>query len=238
MLLGWSMKEVNLSLTDLFVDGIPNMYALLQDMVPPAVNDLPRIGWALLETIQIAVIGAVVGFLLSFPLAILATRNFTPHILCFHVTRLLIQLFRVVPAIIWAVIFVASVGLGAFAGALTLVVSTIGFCGRFFAEAMDDVDTGPQEALAALGSTRIGIIFSAVFPAAMPSFLNTMSFAFERSVRSSAILGLVGAGGIGFILTESMEMFMWPRAATIMMSMLVLVLVVEKGSAYLRKQAM
>jgi phosphonate transport system permease protein len=127
------------------------------------------------------------------------------------------------------------VGLGPFAGMLTLVVDAIGFCGRFFAEAMEEADKGPQEALTALGAGRSEIVFSAVLPAAMPSMINSALFTLEKATRASVVLGLVGAGGIGIELKVAMDLFQYDQAATIIIGVFLLVLVVERLSSALRR---
>jgi phosphonate transport system permease protein len=116
------------------------------------------------------------------------------------------------------------------------MVDTMGFCGKFFAEAMEETETGPQEALTALGARRGGIICSAVIPAALPSFINTSLFSLEKATRSSVVLGLVGAGGIGIELKVAMDLFEYPTAATIILCIFALVLVVERVSSSLRQR--
>ncbi len=180
--------------------------------------------------------GTVLGVIVSAPLAILASRATTPGRVCYGISRLLISLFRTVPDLVWALFFVATVGLGAFAGVLTLMVDTIGFCGRFFAEAMEEVDKGPQEALNALGARKLALFFAAVLPAASPSFVNTTLFSLEKAVRSSVVLGLVGAGGIGIELKVSMDMFRYSEAATIIIFIFLTVVLVERMSSYWRKK--
>jgi phosphonate transport system permease protein len=133
---------------------------------------------------------------------------------------------------------VATVGLGPLAGALTLTVDTVGFAGRFFAEGMEDVDKRPEEALSALGATRFGIVFGAVVPGALPSFINTTLFSFERAVRSSVILGYVAAGGIGRLLEGPMTWMEYDKAATVILGIFALVLIGERASAYMRKRIM
>jgi phosphonate transport system permease protein len=164
-----SAQAIDLSLADL-LRGIPNMGRIVGEMVSPNIQRVQAMARALLETFQMAFVGSVLGVALSFPLAVDASRPHTPHVAFYHGARLLVSLFRTVPDLVWALFFVASVGLGPFAGALALMVDTIGFCGRFFAEAMEEVDHGPQEALEALGANRYDIVMSAVLPAAMPSF--------------------------------------------------------------------
>lgn len=116
------------------------------------------------------------------------------------------------------------------------MVDTIGFCGRFFAEAMEEVEKGPQEALTAIGANRIGIIFSVVVPTALPPFGNTALFSLEKAVRSSVILGLVGAGGIGIELKVAMDLFEYRQATTIIVLVFLMVVLVERLSTYLRQR--
>ncbi|MFO7595375.1 MAG: phosphonate ABC transporter, permease protein PhnE [Desulfocurvibacter africanus] len=218
------------------VHGAPFMLELLSEMFPPSLERMGPISWALLETFQMALVGTVLGVFFSLLLGILATRSQTPSPLLYHIARWLIALFRTVPDLIWALIFVVLVGLGPFAGTLAIMIDTIGFCGRFFAEAMEEVDKGPQEALQALGASRLGTICSAVIPAALPSLINTSLFSLEKATRSSVVLGLVGAGGIGIELKVSMDMFMYSQASTIMILIFILVLIVERISTYMRQK--
>ncbi|MDT4858355.1 Phosphate-import permease protein PhnE [compost metagenome] len=164
----------------------------------------------------------------------LAARNHTPHPLVRSTIRGVVSFVRTVPDLAWALFFVASVGLGPFAGTLTLVMDTIGFCTRFFAEAIEEVEEGPPEALDAMGASRLSVVACATLPMAMPSLINTGLFALEKAVRSSVVLGLVGAGGIGAELAVSMEMFRFDQAATIVLLIFVLVLAVERVSSRAR----
>ena len=225
---GWSMVEL--------IEGIPHMGRLVGEMLPPSVDRLWPVAVSILETFQMALVGTVFGVLLSIPLAILAARSQTPSRFLHHPARALIAFFRTVPDLIWALIFVASVGLGPFAGTLAIMIDTIGFCGRFFAEAMDETDKAPQEALTAIGASRASTTFCAVMPAAMPSMINTSLFSLEKATRSSVILGLVGAGGIGIELKVAMDMFQYDQASTIILSVFLLVIVVEQVSSMLRRR--
>jgi phosphonate transport system permease protein len=230
----WSLSNVGLSL-ERMMRGIPALGGILGRMFPPDLERLPQILWALLITFQMALVGAVLGVLLSFPLAILAAEGISPHPLVRQFARGLIALFRTVPDLVWALLFVIAVGLGPPAGVLAIMVDKIGFAGRFFAEAMEETDKGPREALAAIGASRIGIIFSAIVPQAMPSFIATSLFSLEKAVRGSVILGLVGAGGIGVELKVAFDLFAYDTAATIIICIFLLVLVVEQISNRIRK---
>ncbi|ARU55634.1 MAG: phosphonate ABC transporter, permease protein PhnE [Pseudomonadales bacterium] len=231
----WSLTKAEFSLTELW-QGLPNMGVIVSEMVPPATDRIEPMASAILVTLQMAVVGTVIGVILSLFIAILAARNTTPHPLVYQITRGIINFFRTVPDLAWALFFVASVGLGPFAGTLTLIVDTIGFCGRFFAEALEEVDPGPSEALNAMGASSLDRIAVGLIPGATPSLINSSLFSLEKSVRSSVVLGLVGAGGIGAELAVSMEMFRYDQAATIIILIFALVLAVEQLSSRIRNR--
>jgi phosphonate transport system permease protein len=209
---------------------------MLTQMFPPDFTRAVPIGWKLLETLQMAVAGCFLGLILALPFAILATDRLSPHPVVRQVARAIIALFRTVPDLVWAIIFIIVVGLGPAAGVMAIMVDKIGFAGRFFAEAMEETDPGPQDALRAIGASRSGIIGSAVIPACLPSFTATSLFALEKSVRGSAALGLVGAGGIGVDLKVAFDLFNYDEALAIILSMLVLVVAVEQGSSWVRRK--
>lgn len=230
-----SSGHVDLSAERLW-NGLPGIARILGQMFPPDLDRWQPIGLALLETFQMAVVGTALGVLISLPLAILAARGLSPHPVVYYAFRGLISFFRTVPDLIWALFFVIAVGLGPAAGTLAIMIDTIGFCGRFFAEAMEETEPGPREALDAIGASRLGTIFSAVVPQALPSFVATSLFALEKSTRSSVVLGLVGAGGIGIELKVAMDLFSYDLAATIIIAVFALVLVVEQTSSRLRQR--
>lgn len=219
--------------------GVARLFApsgFLMQMVPPDLSRVDRIAWALWETLQMAVAGAALGLVFAVPFAILATDRLSPHPVVRTLARGLIAFFRTVPDLVWAIFFIIVVGLGPAAGVLALMMDKIGFAGRFFAEAMEEADPGPQDALRAIGASRLGIIVSAVFPACLPSFTATSLFALEKSVRGSAALGLVGAGGIGVDLKVAFDLFNYDEALTIVLMMLALVVAVEQASGWIRRR--
>lgn len=231
----WSMMNVGLSF-ERVERGIPAIGGVLARMFPPDLERLPQILWSLLITFQMAVAGAVLGLIFSFPLAVLAAEGLSPHPVVRAIARGIIAFFRTVPDLVWALIFVIAVGLGPAAGVLAIMVDKIGFAGRFFAEAMEETDKGPREALSTIGATRSGLVFSAVVPEAMPSFIATSLFSLEKAVRGSVILGLVGAGGIGIELKVAFDLFAYDTAATIIIAIFMLVLAVEQMSNWVRRQ--
>jgi phosphonate transport system permease protein len=231
----WSLQSSGLSLEQL-QRGVPAVLRVLGQMIPPDITSLDRIFWSLLATFQMAVAGVVLGLILSLPIAILAAEGLSPHPSIRHAARGLIALFRTVPDLVWALIFVITVGLGPPAGVLTIMVDTIGFAGRFFAEAMEETDKGSREALTAIGAKPAGIVFSSVIPHAMPSFIATSLFCVEKAVRSSVVLGLVGAGGIGVELKVAFDLFEYDVAATIIIVIFLLVIAVEQAGVLMRRR--
>lgn len=210
-------------------DGFPRMLDLAGRMLPPNTEPafLLRVFWRMVETFQIALVGTVIGIALSLPIAWASARRISPLGAFALVPKALVSLFRTVPDLVWALIFVSAVGLGAVAGTMTIVVDTIGFCGRFFAEAMEDADREPQEALSAIGANRFSVLMGAVMPDALPSMINTALFALEKAVRSSVVLGLVGAGGIGQELKVAFDLFQYRNASAIILGIFAVVLVME-----------
>jgi phosphonate transport system permease protein len=221
---------------DRLVLGLVRAGELLAEAFPPRTDRLAPIARALLLTLEMAIIGTGLGLLGSLPLALLAARNTTPHPAIYLASRAMIGLFRTIPDIIWGVLFVVTVGLGPPAGVLAIAVDVMGFCGRFFAETIEEVDPGLVEGLRATGAGRGGIIAGAIVPASLPSFVATAMFALESSTRSSVVLGVVGAGGIGIELTVAMQLLRFDEAATIILLIFGVVLTVERLSALIRKR--
>jgi phosphonate transport system permease protein len=231
----WSFSGSELS-ADKLIRGIPYMGNILTRMFPPDLSRAEPIFWSLATTFQMAVSGCVLGLILSFPLAILAADGLSPHPIVRTLARGLIAFFRTVPDLIWALFFVIAVGLGPAAGVLALMIDTIGYAGRFFAEAMEETDKGPREALSTIGASKTGLIFSAVVPNAMPSFIATSLFCVEKATRASVVLGLVGAGGIGVELKVAFDLFDYDTALTIILAVFALVVAVEQVGGWLRRR--
>ena len=232
----WSAEQAEFSFGKLF-KGLPEMWSIVRDdMLPPNTSRLVPILEALLTTLQMAFVGTVLGVLVSFPLSLLAAKRYSPHPVIYYLSRMIISFFRTVPDLVWALFFIVTVGLGPFAGVLTLAVDTTGFCGRFFAEAFEEADQRPAEALTALGANKLSVLLCSVFPLSLPSLVNSTLFSLEKAVRSSVVLGLVGAGGIGNQLKVAMDLFDYQEAATIIIAIFLLVVLVEQLSALLRRK--
>ena len=221
---------------DRLIRGAGNFVRFISMAIPPDFSTLESVGWSMLETLNIAVVGVTFGCLLSVPLALLAARNTSPNALVRTVTRLFISVGRTIPDLIWALIFVVAVGLGPLAGILAIVMDTIGFAARFYSERFEEVQKGPSEALTATGAGRLSVIVGAILPESLASMIATSLFSVEKAIRSAVTLGLVGAGGIGVELSTSMRLFQYDRAAAIILIILVAVIGFEQISTTIRKR--
>ncbi len=216
------------------VTGAHGMADIISRATPPAFDQFIPNLMPVLETIDLAIFGTVFGILLAFPLAILAAANVTPARPLYFAARALIGVTRAVPDLVWALLFVTAVGLGPFPGALALAVHSIGMLGRLFAEVIEDMDMGPVEALTLTGAGRLQVLTHAVVPGVLPSLLGIGLFRFDENLRSSLVLGFVGAGGIGFQLLTAMNLFQYQTVSYLLIVTFILVACAERASAYLR----
>ncbi len=216
--------------------GAVNLVDFVGRALPPKLDDLDVIGGAMLETLYIAIVGVTAGVVLSVPFAFLAARNTAPHSLIRIGTRFLIASMRTIPDLVWALIFVATVGLGPLAGVLAIVMDTVGFAARFFSERIEEVHPGPAEALASTGAGRLSVIGGAILPETLASMTATSLYSVEKALRSAVTLGLVGAGGIGVELSAAMRLFNYNKALTIILVILVCVLIFEQLSSAIRRR--
>lgn len=218
------------------LEGVEPAIEFASDAFPPDLSRAGPIAIALVETFEIALLGTLIGVVASVPLAIMAARNTTPGRLLHLASRALIALFRTIPDLVWGLIFVVTVGLGPQAGVLAIAADVTGFCGRFFADSVEDVDQGLIDGLSATGASSAGIVAGAVVPSVLPSWVGTTMFSLEQATRSSVVLGIVGAGGIGVELTTSMQLLRYDEALAIILSIFVVVLGVERVAAAVRRR--
>ena len=218
------------------ITGAHGMADLLSRAMPPAWSEVGDILWPTLETIDLAIFGTLFGVLMAVPLAVLAASNVTPARPLYYLARGVIALTRAVPDLVWALLFVTAVGLGPFPGALALSVHSIGMLGRLFSEVIEDMDFGPVEALTLTGASRLQVFTHAVVPGVLPSLLGISLYRFDENLRSSLVLGFVGAGGLGFRLLTAMNLFQYQTVSLLLIATFILVMAAERGSALLRRQ--
>ena len=233
--LGQSAVVVQARPQDL-ITGAHGMADILRRAWPPDLSKLPDAIWPTLETVDIAFFGTVVGVILALPLATIAARNTSPARPLYYLARGAISFARAVPDLIWALIFVTAVGLGPFPGALAISVHSLGMLGRLFAEVIEDMDMGPVEALTMTGATRLQVFSHAVVPSVLPSLLGIALYRFDENIRSSLVLGFVGAGGLGFEVLTAMNLFQYRTVSLLLLLTFALVIAAERGSAALRKR--
>jgi phosphonate transport system permease protein len=218
------------------VNGIPAILTLAGESMPPDFTNIQGWGRPLVDTLAMSVAGTAVAVLLSFPLAFLAARNTAPHPIIFHVARTLLNALRSVPELIMGIIFVAAVGFGALPGVLALGLHSVGMVGKFFAEAIEHVDEAPVEAARAAGATPLQVLFHAVLPQVLPQFADVSIYRWEYNFRASTVMGMVGAGGIGFELMGSLRIMQYQEVSAILLVILVMVTIVDGLSGHLRKK--
>jgi len=216
--------------------GVTGMADILDRALPPSFATFQDALGAAVETFDIALIGTLAALVLALPFSICAAENLTPSRPVYVIARGVIAVCRVVPDLVWALLFVTAVGLGPFAGVLALSIHSIGMLGRLFAERFEDMDMGPVHALTLTGAGRAQVFSHAAVPTVLPSLVGIALYRLDENVRSSLVLGFVGAGGIGFQILSAIQLFDYPTVAMLLGVMFVLVLVVKRLSAALRRR--
>ncbi|WOD13177.1 phosphonate ABC transporter, permease protein PhnE [Pseudomonas sp. NyZ704] len=216
-------------------EGIPAIMTLAGESFPPDFRNAADWLLPLVDTLAMSIAGTAVAVLFSVPLAFLAARNTSPHPLVFQVARVLLNALRSVPELIMGIIFVAAVGFGALPGVLALGLHSIGMVGKFFAEAIEHVDEAPVEAARAAGASPLQVLYHAVLPQVMPQFADVSIYRWEYNFRASTVMGMVGAGGIGFELMGSLRIMQYQEVFAILLVILLMVTLVDALSGRLRK---
>lgn len=191
---------------------------------------------ATLTTFWIALAGTTLSIPVALLLAVLGARNTAPNTVVHQASRSVMSFLRAVPDIVFALIFVSAVGLGPFAGVLAILLHNAGVMGKLWAESIEEMDEGPVTALRSTGARRAQVISHGVLPGVVPQFLGLLLYRLDVNVRSSLVLGLVGAGGIGFLINKSIKLFQFDQMATYIMLVLVLIVVVDLVSGAVRKR--
>jgi phosphonate transport system permease protein len=221
-----SARDTDLSLGE-FVRGLPAIADYVGRMFPPDWDYTPRIVQPTIETIEIAIWGTVLGILLAIPLGLMAARNISPHFAVYGSARFILNALRGVSELVFALIFVSAVGLGPFPGILALALHNAGMLGKFYAEAIEAVDHGPVEAMQSTGAGWSQTVAYAIVPQILPHFITYNLYRFEVSIRSATVLGLVGAGGIGFHLISSIRLFDYQTTAMVLIVIVALVILTD-----------
>jgi phosphonate transport system permease protein len=229
---GWFLAATEVSLPRL-VRGIPWMADFVRRMFPPELSVLGSAVVGGLQTLQIAVVGTTVAALLALPLGFLSARNVAPGPV-FYPARAFLNLFRSVDTMVYALFFVAAVGLGPFPGVLAVVTYTTMTLAKLYSEAIEEIEPGPVEAIAATGANRLQILRFGILPQVFPLFASYVLYRLETNIRAATILGFVGAGGIGFYVQTYLRMINYPAASAVLLVLVAMVMGVDFASSRLR----
>lgn len=213
--------------------GLPWILDFLRRMIPPDLAVLPATLAGAVKTVEIALLGTAVAAVLALPLGFLSARNVAPPPI-FYPARAVLNLFRSVDTLVYALVFVAAVGLGPFPGVLAVVAYTTTSLAKLYSEAIEGIDSGPVDAITATGATRLQVLRYGVLPQVLPLFLSYVLYRLETNIRAATVLGFVGAGGIGFYLQTYLRMIDYPAASTALLVTVAMVMVVDTVSSQLR----
>lgn len=232
-LLGWSWQGAEMNPYALY-EYSGNMLELGSDFFPPNFHDWELYIQEMIITVHIAVWGTVLAIVASIPLGIMSSENLMPWWI-YQPTRRLMDAARAINEMVFAMLFVVAVGLGPFAGVLALFVHTTGILAKLFSEAVEAIEPGPVEGVRSTGATALQEVVFGVIPQVLPLWISFSLYRFESNVRSATVLGMVGAGGIGVILWESIRGFMFPETCAVMIIIIISVTLLDLLSQRLRK---
>ncbi len=213
----------------------PNIGQFLKGYLRPSLAHVPEYAWQCVVTVCIALWGTLLAITISVPLGLLGARNLAPHPIVYMAARRVMDVLRAVNEFVFALMFVTAVGLGPFAGMLALGLHTGGVLGKLLSETIEAIDPGQLEAVTAVGAPRAHAIAFGVVPQVMPNFLSYILLRFESDIRSASVIGMVGGGGIGFYLWDTIRAFNDREAATVILLIVAMVMCVDVVSSRVRR---
>ena len=232
----WSIRTIEV-IPEFLYDAPAQTYDLFSRMWPFDWSRFWSAIWpAMIETFHIATLGTLLALILSLPLAFLAAQNFNSNVFLAWVAKFIFVSTRSVNSLVWALLFVAILGPGPLAGVLAIAFRSIGFVGKLFGEALEDAKRGPIEALTATGAPRALVLIKGYWPQVEPAFWSVAFLRWDINIRESAVLGLVGAGGIGVALDASLENLYWDEVGLILALILVVVIFAEVLTSWIRSR--
>ena len=225
---GFSMKTL--------VTRIQYFFDILKQMIPPNVSYISSIWGPLLDTIKMSLLGSFIGSVLAIPFSILASGNLIKNKAVIGIVRVFLSIVRTIPTLVAALIATYIWGLGTMAGTFSIAVFTFAYVGKQLYEMIETVDMGAYEAMEAMGAGKVYAFISAIMPQVLPAYISVCLFCFEGNVRYAAILGYVGAGGLGLILNEKIGWREYDSVGMILIVLFGTVLIIEAVSHYIRKK--
>jgi phosphonate transport system permease protein len=234
--LGLAARVVELRPFELLRDA-KNIAVFLSGYAHPSLAHLGEYAWQCVVTVCIALWGTVFAVVIAVPLGLLGARNCSPHPAAYHVARRIMDVLRAVNEFVFALMFVTAVGLGPFAGTLALGLHTGGVLGKLLSETIESTDPGQIEGVAATGAGWFHVVSFGIVPQVMPNFLSYLLLRFESDIRSASVIGMVGGGGIGFYLWDTIRAFNDREAATVILLIVAMVMCVDVLSSRVRRLA-
>lgn len=238
LLMGFTYISANATGFDLKIiaERGEQFFVILGQMIPPQFSYIGSVWTPLLDTIKMSLLGSLIGSIAGIPFAIAASTNIVKNRIIIVVTRFILSLIRTLPTLITALIATYIFGLGTLAGTTAIAIFTFAYVGKLLYEQIETVDMGAYEAMEAMGADRIRAFISAIFPQVIPGYLSVCLFCFEGNVRYAAILGYVGAGGIGLILNEKIGWRQYNSVGMIIFMLFITVFLIESISHFIRKK--
>ena len=230
------VNDLEIDFIKLVTDSSKYFGDILSRMLPPDFSNLNQLIYAMFETIEIAFLGTFIAIVLSIPLGLFSARNLAPNYFVYLICKTIVIFFRAIPEFIIAMILVIAIGFGAMPGVLALGLHTMGFLAKFYAEDIEHINQGPIDALKSSGATKSQIISFGVIPQILPSFVANNLYILDRNVRMATMLGIVGAGGIGYELQSSFRMFEYERVSAIIILIFVTIFLIDHFSAFIRSK--
>ena len=234
--LTFTIIDLEINFIELFSESSKYFGDIFNRMLPPDFSNLNNLIKAMFESIEIAFLGTFIAIILSIPVGLFSARNLAPNYLVFLISRIITIFFRAIPEFIIAMILVIAVGFGAIPGVLALGLHTMGFLAKFYAEDIEHVNKGPIEALKSSGASRRQIISFAIIPQIIPSFVANNLYILDRNIRMATMLGIVGAGGIGYELQSSFRMFEYERVSAIVIIIFITIFLIDHLSSFIRSK--
>ena len=236
LILVFIVDDLEIDFFKLMTDSSKYFGDIISRMLPPDFSNFSKLLYAMFETIEIAFLGTFIAIVLSIPLGLFSARNLAPNFFIYIVSKTIIIFFRAIPEFIIAMILVIAIGFGAIPGVLALGLHTMGFLAKFYAEDIEHINKGPIDALKSSGATKSQIISFGVIPQILPSFVANNLYIFDRNIRMATMLGIVGAGGIGYELQSSFRMFEYERVSAIIVLIFITIFIIDYLSSFIRSK--
>ena len=230
-----SLKATGFSMS-VVINKFSKMLDLLVKIFEPNWEFFPKVVSPLVDTIKMSILGTVIGCVIALPVAILASSNINKNIVVVSIFRFILALIRTLPTLIIALVCALIFSLGTFSGTIAIAIFTFGIVAKMLFESIETIDMGPFEAMEALGANKFQAFWSACVPQILPVYLSHSLYCFEMNVRASAILGYVGAGGLGITINERIGWRDYNSLGMVLLSLFVVVVAIDFFSEYLRKK--